>query len=70
MPSSTTRSHELDHANADLHNLFESTQIATIFLDHQLVIRSFTPAATAIFNLISADRGRPLTDIVEPSRRW
>jgi two-component system CheB/CheR fusion protein len=55
---------ELDDANADLRNLFESTQIATIFLDHDLVIRSFTPAATAIFNLISTDRGRPLTDIV------
>jgi two-component system, chemotaxis family, CheB/CheR fusion protein len=55
---------ELDHANADLRNLFESTQLATIFLDHDLVIRSFTPAATSIFNLISTDRGRPLTDIV------
>jgi two-component system CheB/CheR fusion protein len=29
-----------------------------------MVIRSFTPAANAIFNLISTDRGRPLTDIV------
>jgi two-component system CheB/CheR fusion protein len=55
---------ELDSANADLRNLFESTQIATIFLDGDLVIRTFTPAATSIFNLISTDRGRPLTDIV------
>ncbi|HEY1361967.1 MAG TPA: PAS domain-containing protein [Xanthobacteraceae bacterium] len=55
---------ELDHANADLRNLFESTQIPTIFLDSQLVVRSFTPASIAIFNLISTDRGRPLTDIV------
>jgi two-component system CheB/CheR fusion protein len=55
---------ELDRANADLRNLFESTQIATIFLDQDLVVRSFTPAATSIFNLISTDRGRPLTDIV------
>jgi two-component system, chemotaxis family, CheB/CheR fusion protein len=55
---------ELDRANSDLRNLFESTQVATIFLDHELVIRSFTPAATSIFNLISTDRGRPLTDIV------
>jgi len=55
---------ELDRANADLRNLFESTQIATIFLDNELVIRSFTPATTSIFNLISTDRGRPLTDIV------
>src|SRR5262245_39572299 len=55
---------ELDRANTDLRNLFESTQIATVFLDNELVIRSFTPAATSIFNLISTDRGRPLTDIV------
>jgi two-component system, chemotaxis family, CheB/CheR fusion protein len=55
---------ELDRANADLRNLFETTQVGTIFLDNQLVIRSFTPAATSVFNLISTDRGRPLTDIV------
>jgi len=55
---------EVDRANADLRNVFESTQIATIFLDHHMVIRSFTPAVTGIFNLISSDRGRPLTDIV------
>ena len=54
---------ELDRANADLRNLFDSTQVATVFLDHDLVIRSFTAAATRIFNLISTDRGRPLTDI-------
>jgi two-component system CheB/CheR fusion protein len=55
---------EVDRANSDLRNVFESTQIATIFLDHNLVIRTFTPAVAGIFNLISSDRGRPLTDIV------
>jgi two-component system CheB/CheR fusion protein len=55
---------ELDRANNDLNNLFRSTQIATVFLDRNLVIRSFTPAVTRIFNLIPGDRGRPLTDIV------
>ena len=54
---------EVDHAHSDLRNVFDSTQIATIFLDKELFIRSFTRAATAIFNLISSDRGRPLTDI-------
>jgi two-component system CheB/CheR fusion protein len=54
----------LDQANNDLRNLFESTQIATVFLDRELTIRSFTPAMTAIFNLIPSDKGRPLTDIV------
>jgi two-component system, chemotaxis family, CheB/CheR fusion protein len=59
-----TKIEELDRANSDLNNLFQSTQIATIFLDRNLEIRSFTPAVTNLFNLIPSDRGRPLTDIV------
>ena len=54
---------ELDRANGDLRNLFESTQLATIFLDRRLIIRSFTPMATEIFRLIASDAGRPLADI-------
>jgi two-component system CheB/CheR fusion protein len=54
---------DLDRANNDLKNLFESTQIATVFLDRDLVIRNFTPAASSFFNLRSADIGRPLTDL-------
>jgi two-component system CheB/CheR fusion protein len=59
----TVKIEELDRANSDLRNIFASTQIAVIFLDANLVIRTFTPAATEIFNLISTDRGRPLSDI-------
>ena len=54
----------LDEINADLRNLFDSTQIATIFVDKNLIIRSFTPAIAALYNLIPSDQGRPLTDIV------
>jgi len=54
---------ELDHANSDLRNLFESAQIAVIFLDRNLAIRNFTPAASAFFNLRASDVGRPLTDL-------
>lgn len=54
----------LDQTNAELRGLLESTQIATVFLDRQLAIRSFTPAATGVFNLIPGDRGRAITDIV------
>jgi two-component system CheB/CheR fusion protein len=54
---------ELDRANNDLKNLFESAQIATVFLDRNLVIRNFTPAASAFFNLRPTDLGRPLTDL-------
>ncbi|GAB2187941.1 chemotaxis protein CheB [Roseibium sp. LAB1] len=54
---------ELDRANSDLKNLFESTRVATVFLDRNLVIRNFTPASSAFFNLREADVGRPLTDL-------
>ncbi|MGJ3264934.1 MAG: CheR family methyltransferase [Salinarimonas sp.] len=54
---------ELDHANNDLRNLFDSTQVATVFLDRGLTIRSFTPAITQIFNILPSDAGRPLTDL-------
>lgn len=53
----------LDRANSDLRNLFESTQIAAIFLDRELVIRMFTPGVSRIFNILPGDRGRPLTDL-------
>ena len=53
----------LDRANNDLQNLFESTEIATVFLDRALVIRSFTPAVTHVFNILPGDRGRPITDL-------
>ena len=55
---------QTDTANADLRNILNSTGIATIFLDRNLVIRNFTPAATGLFNLLPRDHGRPLTDIV------
>ena len=53
----------LDRANSDLQNLFESTEVATVFLDKALVIRSFTPASAEIFNILPGDRGRPITDL-------
>ncbi|MGH7025105.1 MAG: CheR family methyltransferase [Caulobacteraceae bacterium] len=55
---------QLDRANSDLTNLFESTRVATVFLDRDLVIRNFTPAASQVFNILASDRGRPLTDLV------
>jgi len=53
----------LDSANNDLQNLLESTQVATVFLDRNLVIRTFTPAVARIFSVLPGDRGRPLSDL-------
>jgi PAS domain S-box-containing protein len=54
----------LEQNNSDLENLLSSTQIATVFLDNQLRIRRFTPAATAIYGLIPTDVGRPLAQLM------
>ena len=56
---------ELERTNNDLDNLLTSTNIATIFLDRQLCVRRFTPAATGLFNLIGSDIGRPIRDIAQ-----
>jgi two-component system, chemotaxis family, CheB/CheR fusion protein len=56
----------LDLANNDLQKLFESTNVATIVLDRRLLIRSFTPAVTDVFNILPNDRGRPITDLSSP----
>ena len=53
----------LEKANSDLENLLRSTDIATLFLDEQLTIQLFTPAAAKIYNLIERDVGRPLAHL-------
>ena len=58
-----SKNETLTRLNSDLRNLMESTQIATLFLDQQLRIGSYTPAMTELFNLRDGDRGRPITDI-------
>ncbi len=47
----------------DLENILNSSDLATLFLDEKLNIRFFTPAATALFSVISSDVGRPLADL-------
>jgi len=49
---------------SDLNNVLASTEIATLFLDNDLRIRGFTPAATRVINLIKTDIGRPVSDLV------
>jgi two-component system CheB/CheR fusion protein len=44
-------------------NLLDSIGTGTLFLDHKLVIRRYTPAAVKVYRLIGSDVGRPLSDI-------
>ena len=55
---------DLSRANNDMNNLLAGTGIGTIFVDHQLCILRFTPAARTIINLIPSDVGRPVSHIV------
>jgi two-component system CheB/CheR fusion protein len=55
---------DLLRANNDMSNLLAGTGIATVFVDHQLRILRFTPAAGEIINLILSDVGRPVGHIV------
>jgi two-component system CheB/CheR fusion protein len=54
---------ELSAANADIANLLQSTQIATIFLDREFKVRSFTPAAKGLYSLVEGDLGRPISHL-------
>jgi two-component system CheB/CheR fusion protein len=47
----------------DLQNILNSTDVATLFLDADLNIRFFTPAAKSLFNVIASDVGRPIADL-------
>jgi len=53
----------LTRTNSDIKNLFDNTQIAMMFLDKDLHIRSLTPRMMDLYNLRASDTGRSITDI-------
>jgi two-component system CheB/CheR fusion protein len=55
---------DLSRVNNDMNNLLAGTGIATVFVDPQLRLLRFTPAATQVINLILSDIGRPIGHIV------
>jgi len=59
-----TKVASLSQANNDMNNLLAGTGIGTIFVDLQLRILRFTPAAKEIVNLIPGDMGRPVGHLV------
>ena len=54
---------EISALHNDITNLFNNTEIAIIFLDENLLIRKFTPAAKENFNFIENDIGRPISHL-------
>lgn len=53
---------ELETSNNDLRNLLASSDIATICLDMKFRIKWFSPATQKLFNFMSGDIGRPISD--------
>jgi two-component system CheB/CheR fusion protein len=58
-----SKNEALNRVNSDIRNLLDSTHIATLFLDSDLSIRSYTPVMTKLFHLRDGDKGRSITDI-------
>ncbi len=54
---------ELSRSNNDMKNLLNSADIATLFLDADLLVRRYTNPTAKLIKLIPADAGRPITDI-------
>jgi two-component system CheB/CheR fusion protein len=51
---------ELEIATNDLNNLLIGSETATIFLDDNFNVKWFSPASQDLFDLVSADIGRPI----------
>lgn len=57
------RIEEVTNLHNDLNNLFINTHVAIIFLDNQMNIRNFTPAARQYFNVGKNHIGRSLNSL-------
>ena len=53
---------EFTEITNDMKNLLESTQIATLFLTKDFMIRRFTSGVSGIFKIIESDLGRSIND--------
>ncbi len=54
---------EQEETNNDLNNFLASTNIPTMFLDHHLRVKRFTPAMLRLIQLLPSDVGRPIADM-------
>jgi PAS domain S-box-containing protein len=58
-----TKIEDEEETNNDLNNFLASTNIPTIFLDHQLRVKRYTPAMSRLIKLLPGDVGRPIIDM-------
>ncbi|MBF9236521.1 PAS domain-containing protein [Hymenobacter sp. BT683] len=63
-----SKTEELSLAANDMKNLLDATEIATIFLDNDMVIKRFTPPVHRIISLLPGDVGRPITHFASTLR--
>lgn len=63
---------QLSRTNNDMKNLLASIEVGTIFLDKELHILRFTPAAEQVIHMLESDIGRPLNHLTSTCRgaRW
>ncbi|MCC3152074.1 CheR family methyltransferase [Hymenobacter sp. BT770] len=63
-----SKTEELSLAANDMKNLLDATEIATIFLDNDMIIKRFTPRINRIISLMPSDVGRPITHFASTLR--
>jgi two-component system, chemotaxis family, CheB/CheR fusion protein len=52
----------VSRAHSDVQNLIAATDVGILFLDPQLRINRFTPRISELFNIVTGDEGRSITD--------
>ncbi|SDY67074.1 CheR family methyltransferase [Hymenobacter psychrophilus] len=63
-----SKTEELSQAANDMKNLLDATEIATVFLDNDMLIKRFTPSMSRIMHLQPADVGRPINHFASTLR--
>jgi two-component system phosphate regulon sensor histidine kinase PhoR len=63
MPTNKEVIKTLIEHNTELENYFRNTIIPQLFVDHNFILRKFTPPAMKQFNLVAGDIGKPITEV-------
>ncbi|MGI4834142.1 MAG: CheR family methyltransferase [Janthinobacterium lividum] len=62
------KTEELSQSANDMKNLLDATEIATVFLDNDLMVKRFTAPVSRIISLLPGDVGRPLAHFTSSLR--